>query len=236
MAAVGAEPLDQGKWGVARRFGHSGPARARSRRERVELPTIVVPDWAYAPAPVEERPPRPLAPSAIAADSEAAPPPSEAMRAAAHRGILIHSLLERLVGVAPGDRPGAARRWLERAGRVEEAAARDAIADQVCGILSDSAYAPLFGPGSLGEAPLAATLPDGRVIAGTVDRLLVEEHRILVVDFKTGRVPDGVADIPQSHLDQMDAYARALTVIFPGREVRAALLYTAGPALFELAA
>ena len=47
----------------------------------------------------------------------------------------------------------------------------------------------LFGPGSLGEAPLAATLPDGRVIAGTVDRLLVEDDRVSVIDFKTGRVP-----------------------------------------------
>jgi ATP-dependent helicase/nuclease subunit A len=32
----------------------------------------------------------------------------------------------------------------------------------------------------------------------------------------------------------MAAYAEALRVIFPGREVRAALLYTAGPKLIEL--
>jgi ATP-dependent helicase/nuclease subunit A len=103
-------------------------------------------------------------------------------------------------------------------------------------VLSDAAFAPLFGPGSLGEAPLAATLPDGRVIAGTADRLLVETDRILVVDFKTGRVPDNDAGIPASHRAQMAAYAEALRVIFPGREVKAALLYTAAPRLFELAA
>ena len=32
----------------------------------------------------------------------------------------------------------------------------------------------------------------------------------------------------------MSAYTEALRVIFPGREVRAALLYTSGPRLFEL--
>jgi len=32
----------------------------------------------------------------------------------------------------------------------------------------------------------------------------------------------------------MAAYAEALRVIFPGKTVRAALLYTAGPRLFEL--
>jgi ATP-dependent helicase/nuclease subunit A len=92
----------------------------------------------------------------------------------------------------------------------------------------------LFGPGSLGEAPLAATLPDGRVIAGTVDRLRVEDSRVSVIDFKTGRVPAGVTDIPNAHRAQMTAYSQALQVIFPGREVRAALLYTGGPRLIEL--
>ena len=74
------------------------------------------------------------------------------------------------------------------------------------------------------------------MIAGTADRLLVEVDRILVVDFKTGRVPDSESSIPTSHRAQMDAYVDALRVIFPGREVRAALLYTAMPRLFELAA
>jgi ATP-dependent helicase/nuclease subunit A len=32
----------------------------------------------------------------------------------------------------------------------------------------------------------------------------------------------------------MAAYAEALAVIFPGRAIRSALLYTAGPELFEL--
>ena len=92
----------------------------------------------------------------------------------------------------------------------------------------------MFGPGSLGEAPLAATLSDGRVIAGTVDRLLVEKERVSVIDFKTGWAPQSEADIPAAHRAQMDAYAAALAVIFPGRAVRTALLYTAGPRLFEL--
>jgi ATP-dependent helicase/nuclease subunit A len=158
------------------------------------------------------------------------------MRAAARRGTLIHQLLERVVPVDPDARPAAARNWLERSAGLADAAAREEIVEQVCGILSDPAFAPLFGPGSLGEAPLAATLPDGRVIAGTVDRLLVEERRVSVIDFKTGRVPPAEADIPNAHRVQMQAYADALRVIFPGREVRAVLLYTSGPSLFELGA
>ena len=110
------------------------------------------------------------------------------------------------------------------------------MVEQVCQILSDTRFSALFGPGSLAEAPIAATLPDGRVMAGTVDRLLLEADRVLIIDFKTGRVPASEAAIPPSHRAQMMAYVDALKVIFPDREVRAALLYTAEPRLFELAA
>ena len=215
-------------------YASGEPPSAKRTKSKTEPPAAVVPEWARRPAPPEARPPRPLAPSAIAVDDETAPPPSEAMRAAARRGTLIHQLLERLVPVDSDRRHGAAVKWLERSAGVDEADARTEIADQVCGILSDPLFGELFGPGSLGEAPLAATLPDGRVIAGTVDRLLVQERRISVIDFKTGRVPEGDAQVPAGHRAQMAAYAQALAVIFPGREVRAALLYTAGPKLIEV--
>ena len=115
-----------------------------------------------------------------------------------------------------------------------DASLREEIADCVCGILSDDRFAPLFGPNSLAEAPIAATLPDGRVIAGTVDRIMVEDSKISVIDFKTGRVPESGGDIPSSHRAQMTAYAEALQVIFPGRRISASLLYTAGPKLIEV--
>ena len=92
----------------------------------------------------------------------------------------------------------------------------------MCGIIADDRFSALFGAGSLGEAPLAATLPDGRVIAGTIDRLLVEESKVSVIDFKTGRAPASKDQIPAAHLAQMEAYTDALKVIFPGKAIRAA--------------
>jgi ATP-dependent helicase/nuclease subunit A len=175
-----------------------------------------------------------LAPSALAEGLEPVAAPSAAARAAARRGTLIHQLLERLAAVEPAERHDCALRWLEASAGIEDAGQRREIADEVCRVLSDPHYAPLFGDGSLGEAPLAATLPDGRVIAGTVDRLLVEDRRISVLDFKTGRAPEDEARIPVAHRAQMDAYVQALRVIFPGREVSAALLYTSGPKLIQV--
>jgi ATP-dependent helicase/nuclease subunit A len=232
-AMIGMEaPAGEGH--VALRYGSNGSVRPRRTADKAELPPAMIPRWARTPAPIEERPPRPLAPSSIAVDDERAPPPSEAMRAAAQRGTWIHQLLERLPAVEPSGRARAADRWLERSAGVTDAASREEIVTTVCGIVSDERFSALFGPGSLGEAPLAAALADGRVIAGTVDRLRVDETSVSVIDFKTGRVPASDADVPASHRARMAAYMEALGVIFPGRRISASLLYTSGPKLIEV--
>ena len=192
-----------------------------------------LPDWARAPAPEEQRPPRPLSPSSLGEDGVADPPPTPAMRAAAERGRLMHALFERLPALAPAAREGAALAWLSARG--VDAADSAAVAGAVLTVLADPDLSALFGPDALAEAPISAVLPEGRVVAGTVDRLLVTADRVRVVDYKTGRtVPDGVADVPSYHLGQMALYRAALSVIFPGRAIEAALLYTAAPRLLVL--
>jgi ATP-dependent helicase/nuclease subunit A len=202
-----------------------------------EVENAHLPAWAHEPAPQEARPPRPLSPSALGDDAVSDPPPTPAMRVAAERGRLIHALFERLPAVAAADRAAAADRWLAKAGGVDDAAARAEIVRSVVAVLDDPRFAELFGADTLAEAPIAATLANGLVVSGTVDRLLIEADRVRVVDFKTGRrAPSGLDDVPDYHLKQMSAYAEALGVIFPGRSVEAALLYTAGPRLIVLSA
>ncbi|QKS00988.1 double-strand break repair helicase AddA [Sphingomonas sp. CL5.1] len=209
--------------------------RAATRAERFEAPAV--PEWARRPAPQEQRPPRPLAPSSLGEDEVADPPPGPAMRASAERGRLIHALFERLPAVASPDRARAADRWLADVGQVADAAGRAAIVEAALRVIDDPAHAALFGPDALAEAPVSAVLPDGMVVAGTVDRLLVTDTLVRIVDFKTARrVPRSVDEVPPYHLRQMAAYAAALAVIFPGHRIEAALLYTGGPLLVPLSA
>jgi len=64
---------------------------------------------------------------------------------------------------------------------------------------------------------------------------VIEPGRIRLVDFKTARrPPEGVSQVPVAILRQMAAYAAALEAAYPGREVEAALLYTAAPRLIAL--
>jgi ATP-dependent helicase/nuclease subunit A len=236
LESLGAERNSHDIWGETLTYrGQVLAIPARARTAQPAIADATIPDWARSPATPEARPPRPLAPSAIVDDRLPSPPPGPSQAAAAQRGILLHRLFERLPGVDAQARREVALRWLERAVGIADQEERTALADAACAIISDPAFAELFGPASLAEAPIVAALADGRVVAGTVDRLLVEPARVRVVDFKTGiRVPVSAAEVPPAHLAQMTAYANALRMIFPGRKVDAALLYTAGPQLIEL--
>ncbi|MEO5640292.1 MAG: UvrD-helicase domain-containing protein, partial [Sphingomicrobium sp.] len=199
--------------------------RARSVTSREVSTTL--PAWIQAPSPAEPRPSRPLAPSAMGDDGEVRIPPSPAMVQAARRGTLLHKLFERLPSVAPADRRAAALRWLERSAEITDQTTREEIAEAALKIIENPDFSDIFAPDALAEAPIAATLPDGRTIAGTVDRLCVGSDLIRVIDFKTG-------GRSASHAAQMKAYRDALAVIFPAHRIETALLYTATPELVTI--
>ncbi|MEO5809533.1 MAG: UvrD-helicase domain-containing protein, partial [Sphingomicrobium sp.] len=216
MAGLGAEPFSSPLWGEGMRWARTGGTTKKSRRAPIDHGQPLRPGWLDRPAPIEETPPRPLAPSALG-DQGAAPPPSPELRAAARRGTLIHALFERLPGADAASRETLALAWLGQAG-VTDPAERSEIATAVLRVIDDPRYADLFATDALAEAPIAATLADGRVIAGTIDRLCIGDTLVRVIDFKTGRgVPADAASVPNSHRAQMTAYAEALRVIFPGR-------------------
>ncbi|HEV2818574.1 MAG TPA: double-strand break repair helicase AddA [Allosphingosinicella sp.] len=233
LAGLGADWADSARWGRELRFG-SLESRAKVVRKISEREQNL-PPWLHRAAPAEERPPRPLTPSSLGEDDVADPPPGPEQRQAALRGRLLHALFERLPGVAAELRPAAAERWLAQSAGIADPGLRTALAADACRVIADPAFAELFGPDALAEAPIAAVVAGGIVVAGTVDRLLVRDDRIFVADFKTGRrAPAALADIPAPHLRQMAAYRAALRTIFPGRPVESALVYTAAPVLHAL--
>jgi ATP-dependent helicase/nuclease subunit A len=236
LVALGAEERDDARWIGARDHGAAGKAgKARTPLAGRDPASIPAPEWLRRPAPQESRPPRPLAPSSLGEDLTAYPPPGPAMIEAARRGKLLHALFERLPAVAADRRAATGDRWLAGSAGVDDPDLRARLVADVCAIIADPAHAALFDAQALAEAPIAAVLPDGTVVAGTVDRLLVTDAAVLLVDFKTGRrVPADVAGVPEQHLRQMSAYAAALAAIFPDRAIEAALLYTSGPKLIAL--
>ncbi len=177
------------------------------------------------PPPAEESAPVPVAPSRVGAgDAEPfapMPQPSENEDAepplsSAERGTALHLLLERLAGIAPQDRESVARGMLE--------AAEPEVIAPALAVLENPDFAWMFGPGSMAEVPVQGPVSalGGRPILGTIDRLVVADDIVHVVDFKSGRPPAG---IPLPYLRQLALYRAALTDIFPGREVAAHLVW-----------
>jgi ATP-dependent helicase/nuclease subunit A len=229
-----ADELADPVWGAIQEWGERAgdlPAALPAP----PAPSIELPRWATAPVGDEPRPPRPLAPSSAGVDVTADPPLApEVAKVAARRGVLIHRLLERLPDVAPEERRDAGRAWLARQGEDLGPRDRDEMLESALNVLAEPSFAGVFSAAAMAEVPLAATV-SGQVIAGTADRLLIEPQKITVVDFKTARRPPAsLAEIPESTLRQMAAYAAALEAIYPGREICAAVLYTHTPALFAI--
>ncbi|MEZ5692981.1 MAG: double-strand break repair helicase AddA [Altererythrobacter sp.] len=229
------DALEDDLWGARWEWGEKPPA-IKERVGKVErLQAAVLPDWATTPIGPEPRPPRPLAPSSAGEDFTPDPPLQPEIAAmAARRGVLIHALLERLPAVDPAARESKALDWLSRQADDLPEDARLEIASSVFRVLNTPEFAPIFGPDALAEVPLAATV-GGQVVAGTADRLLVTPEKVAVVDFKTARrPPQSLEQLPVSTIAQMAAYVAALEAIYPGREVRAAVLYTQAPKLIAI--
>jgi ATP-dependent helicase/nuclease subunit A len=218
--------------GPGMRFGGLPPAMpgaaAVVRREQ-ELPA-----WATARAAHEEplgvvRPSQ-LAPALVFGDT--------AVAFGLERGRIIHRLLQSLPGVAAERRAEAGARFLEARAGMIDAVERAAILERVMTVLTEGRFAAAFAPGSRAEAPIAGrvkALGARGFISGQIDRLAVSSTDVLIVDYKTNRrVPERVEATPQPYLAQMALYREAMKAAFPGRSVRAALLWTEAPEIMEL--
>ena len=150
------------------------------------------------------------------------------------RGNLIHALLQSLPDLPAAARAKAAGEFLARKGHGLSRAAQDAVLAETLAVLDDSTFGALFRPGSRAEVPVMGCI-GGRVISGQVDRLVVDDGRVLIVDYKSNRLPPATASgVAPLYLRQMAAYRTVLREIYPASAVDCALLWTVGPNLMAL--
>jgi ATP-dependent helicase/nuclease subunit A len=202
------------------------------------------PAWLTAPAAGETARAVPLNPS-TAYDETAAPRRLASggpdARRALERGRLVHRLMQSLPELPASERAAAAKRYIERAGAAFEGDERDRLVAGVLGLLADHRFAPLFAPGSRAEVPIVGRLHrPGRpdiLVSGQIDRLVVTADAVLIADYKTNQVvPDTRQTAPEAYVAQLALYRAVLGKIYPGRTVRAALVWTESPALMEFSA
>ena len=145
------------------------------------------------------------------------------------RGRFLHKLLQRLPEFPEEARAAMATLLAKREGFTEE------IAASVINLIADSRYAAFFADTGLAEVPVVMKGADGRPISGQIDRLLVTDEEVLILDYKTDARPaSSPVAVNPGYVAQLAAYRAAVKLVFPGRRIRAALLWTEVPSLMEL--
>ena len=210
---------------------------------------VPLPPWALAPAAAELSPvaltPSRLGPHLGAGDQGEPQQPPLGPRALAEngrfsRGRLVHTLLQYLPELDAVEQERAARAFVAARGMALPEATREEIVSETLAIVQDGSFAPLFRPGSLGEVPVVARIGDGDgasalALSGQIDRLAVLDDALLILDYKTNRPPPSEPEqVAPGYVSQLAAYRLALRVLFPDRELRAAIVWTDGPKLMEI--
>jgi ATP-dependent helicase/nuclease subunit A len=150
------------------------------------------------------------------------------------RGNLVHRLMQSLPDLLPEWRESAARRYLARNAKEFSAAEQAALLAQVLAVLVDARFAELFAPDSRAEVPIVGRL-NGRPVSGQVDRLAVTPETVLIGDYKTNRpAPRRLEDVPPGYMEQLAIYRAVLAKLYPGRAIRAALVWTESPGIMEI--
>ncbi len=193
-----------------------------------------LPAWLEQPPPPEPPMPRFVQPSREEAAALPASSPLAAKAGAARQfGTALHRLLHEIAAQPEPERDRLLEARLSLWPGLEQPA-RLELKRQVRGVLQLPKLAPAFGRGSRSEQPIVGQL-GGMLIAGQIDRFAVTDEAIYLVDFKSNRLPPESPDaVPAPYLAQLAAYAALLATLYPKRDVRAGLVWTAVPVLMPI--
>jgi ATP-dependent helicase/nuclease subunit A len=102
------------------------------------------------------------------------------------------------------------------------------LSPEVMRVMVHPEFAAYFDPAvSLAEVPVRSAEFSGRI-----DRLVVLPEEVIILDFKTAREVPRI--VPVEYQRQMETYRKLLAPLYPGRIIRAGLLYTATPEILWL--
>jgi ATP-dependent helicase/nuclease subunit A len=234
MQRLKATPFADASGGEGLRFGAVPGCASEVTGATVARPLVLsaaLPDWALRSA-AEEREETEILASERVKRSLSLQYASGARMPAMDFGSAVHGALEAIADAPPelwGPRAREVARVHASAGEIS------AIVEEVLRVRENPAFASLFGPGSFGEVGLRGRVSwQGRRFRfpGRLDRVVVQDDGVLVVEFKTDRfVPAEPSGIRPGYLRQLALYRRALEGLFPGKPVSCGILWTVSPRL-----
>lgn len=197
-----------------------------------------IPAWLEQDAPQEGRLARPLAPSRLTDDEEdevALSPLDEGPTLNTYRrGALMHKLLQYLPETKPECRGEMIAAFLDGNAAEMPDRQKEKIRDELLSLLENEEFAAVFGPQSKAEVPLMGMV-EGKIVAGQIDRLVVTDDTVMIIDFKTNRPAARCQeDVPAAYVSQLNAYAALIAEIYPQKTIGKYILWTNTAFLMKL--
>ncbi|MBX5085880.1 double-strand break repair helicase AddA [Rhizobium lentis] len=238
-----------GEWpGIRWRVPRVERSFERIDRDEARDSHEALPEGLLRPLPPQAELPRPLSPSGagtIVDEDEGslfvASPlfgGKERSDRSLEKGRLIHRMLQALPEIPPAGRADAAHRYAERAARFWPEAERRRLVDSVLKLLDEGGLQPVLGVEAQPEVSIMGTLTlDDRryAVSGRIDRLAVLADRVVILDYKTNRVPPVTEEaVPFAHKAQLAIYREILAPLYPGKRIDCMLVYTENASLYTL--
>lgn len=185
---------------------------------------VAFPEFINQIVPQEPTPSVPLTPSTIEGDVPVMDSP--VAKGAILRGKLIHKLLQYLPELSSNNREEKAKEFLDKYKNEITQSEYDDIYNSVFAVLNNPTISHMFGEGSKAEVPVVGVV-DNFVISGRIDRILITENEVLIIDYKTNsNVPKSQNDVHINYLKQMKAYKNALQEIYLDKKIKCILIWT----------
>ncbi len=201
---------------------------ASSSKEKIKTPA-----WLFKTIPEEPSPPRPLAPSRPSGDDVPTLSPLQSNDQKRFiRGNVTHKLLQILPDLPSDQWNIAAQKYVALPVHGLSQKIQESIVRETLDVLNHPEFAAIFGAGSMAETPITGLIHGNQLVSGQIDRLLITETEILIIDYKTNRPPPTDAkDIPAIYKRQMQSYRDIIKEIYPNHIIKTALIWTDGPNL-----
>ena len=209
------------------------------KQEKNEATSLTLPDledplwrWSREEPAAEPAVPKPLIPSQASVPGGEEPAAISPLVAQNNdrfrRGNLTHRLLQFLPDLPEQGRQDAATSFTDRYSHDLSQSVRQDIVTEIMAILNNPDFKDLFGPQSRAEVPITGLI-NGRLVSGQIDRLLIADKTVHIVDYKTNRPPpQDEKDVPDMYRVQLKAYRDTLSAIYPDHIIKTYLLWTDG--------
>jgi len=232
--------LDYWKW-VSKEQPPLKPKPTQEKGEGV-CEKAEMPKWLFEQARTDPPLPRPLTPSGAHALIDRENLNEEALQFedngeynshALKKGNAMHKLLEVLPDITVENREQLAQQYLLQTCSEWTDAQRQNVLTSVFRIFSNPSFGHLFEGRAKAEVSVAGRLDvksGSMLVTGQIDRLVVGDNQVTILDYKTNRlVPETIDKIPHEYITQLALYRELVNRIYDDKTVVSALLWTQTP-------